>query len=222
MGIIVIHGDNINKSFERLSYYLKSAKERNLDIRKITPSDNLSEALTSVSLFANDSLLVIEDIKRRNKKELKWVKENLNGIDNDLILYEPSQLTRTILNFFPKAKIEEFKLPKLIWKFLDEFYPRNAKNTLKLLHTIIENEAVEPIIGLINWRLLDILTFIKNPEKIPYDPWRIKKLENQSNKFTQVKVNKILEKLAKADYESKIGKADIITSLDLIIASELE
>ena len=73
MGIIVIHGDNINKSFERLSYYLKSAKERNLDIRKITPSDNLSEALTSVSLFANDSLLVIEDIKRRNKKELKWL-----------------------------------------------------------------------------------------------------------------------------------------------------
>ena len=219
MGIIVIHGDNISKSFERLSYYIKSAKGNKLDIRKISPPDNLSEALTAVSLFGNDSLIVI---KHTNKKELKWLKENLNGIDNDLILYEPSQLTRTILNFFPKAKIEEFKLPKLIWKFLDEFYPRNAKNTLKLLHTIIENEAVEPIIGLINWRLLDILTFIKNPEKIPYDPWRIKKLENQSNKFTQVKVNKILEKLAKADYESKIGKADIITSLDLIIASELE
>ena len=222
MGIIVIHGDNINKSFERLSYYLNSAKSRKLEIRKITPADNISEALTSVSLFGNDSLLVIEDIKRTHKKELKWLKKNLNAIDNDLILYEPSQLTRTILNYFPKAKIEEFKLPKLIWKFLDEFYPRNAKNTLKLLHTIIENEAIEPIIGLINWRLLDVLTFIKNPEKISYDPWRIKKLENQSNKFTQVKVNKILQKLARADYESKIGQADIITSLDLIIASELE
>src|SRR3989344_8569406 len=222
MGIIVIHGDNINKSFERLSYYKKSAINRKLEIRKITPADNISEKLTSVSLFGNDSLLVIEDIKRTNKKDLKWLKENLNAIDNDLILYEPSQLTRTILNYFPKAKIEEFKLPKLIWKFLDEFYPKNAKNTLKLLHSIIESEAAEPIIGLINWRLLDILTFIKNPQKILYDTWRLNKLENQSKKFSQAKVTRILEKLAKADYESKIGKADIITSLDLIIASELE
>lgn len=224
MKVLILHGDYPVKSYERLSSILKTVKSRGFEINRISASadDSVSEKLTSKSLFAPHALFLIEKIKHAGKKDLKWLKENITRIEADIIVYEPSKLSKTIINSFPKAKVEEFKLPTNIWKFLDAFYPGNSRNVFKLLHEIVKTEAPELIVGLLNWRLSDIFIFLKEPEKISYETWRLKKLEDQAKKYSEQKVVKILGMLAKADFEAKIGRTAILTSLDLIIASELE
>ena len=222
MKVLILHGDYQVKSYERLSSILKSTKKRGFEINRISAEDSLAEKISSKSLFSIPSLFVLEKIKQAKKGDLKWLKKNIASFDVNIVVYEPSKLSKTIINSFPKAKVEEFKLPKYIWKFLDEFYPGNLKSVLRLLHELVKTEAPELIVGLLNWRLSDIYIFLKEPAKISYDTWRLKRLENQANKYSEAKVVKILRMLGKADFEAKIGKTEILTSLDLIIASELE
>ena len=222
MSIIILHGDHSSRAYEKLHLLIKYAKRKGLEINRISGEDNLAEKISSKSLFNAPNLFVLEKIKRARKRDLKWLKENIDKIEAEIIVYEPSKLSKTIINSFPKAKVEEFKLPTNIWKFLDAFYPGNSRNVFRLLHEIVKKDAPELIVGLINWRLTDIYIFLKNPEKISYETWRLKKLEYQAKKYSGQKVVKILRMLGEADFEAKIGKTDILTSLDLIIASELE
>ena len=222
MSIIILHGDHSIRAYEKLHLLIKYAKRKGLEINRISAEDSVSEKLTSKSLFAPHTLFLIEKIKRAGKKDLKWLKENITRIEAEIIVYEPSKLSKTIINSFPKAKVEEFKLPTNIWKFLDAFYPGNSRNVFRLLHEIVKKDTPEMIVGLINWRLTDIYIFLKNPEKISYETWRLRKLEYQAKKYSEAKVVKILRMLGKADFEAKIGKNDLLTSLDLIIAIELE
>jgi len=222
MSIIILHGDHFTKAYEKLHLLIKDAKGKGLEINRMSAGDGVLEKLTSNSLFSTRAIFLIEKIKQASKKDLKWIKKNLNKIEAEIIIYEPSKLSKTIINSFPKARVVEFKLPTNIWKFLDAFYPGNSRNVLILLHEIVENDAPEMVVGLLNWRLSDIYIFLKNPKMISYDTWRLRKLENQAEKYDEAKVIKILDLLAKADFEAKLGKTNILTSLDLIIASELE
>ena len=47
-------------------------------------------------------------------------------------------------------------------------------------------------------------------------------IKAQAKKFREGQLKKLINSLAKIDIDAKTGKADLVTSLDLIIARELE
>jgi DNA polymerase III delta subunit len=55
-----------------------------------------------------------------------------------------------------------------------------------------------------------------------YPGWRISKLTQQAKRFTNGKIAELIKTFAEVDIEVKTSKANIIDSLDFIIASELE
>lgn len=176
MKIIVLHGQDVNKSYLRLTKFIDEARKRNWE----TLYDNLS---VSQSLFGNEFLIIIRYLKLITAKNI----EPLEKIDGTLVIYSDKDLPAAFLKSLPKkdTKIEKFDLPKIIWNFLN-------KPTVKVLHQVIKTEALEFV-------FIMLYRQIKKQKK--YD---------------------LVSKFAQIDIDYKTGKADLLTSLDLLIAKYIQ
>ena|SRR3989344_2010632 len=224
MKIIILHGDNILESYERLQKFIDNAQSRSWEIIRISnTSQNIPEALVSSSLFEKEKLVVVENITFLGATVKKWVKQKADKLNTTLVIYHPGNITKTFINSLPKVeKIEEFKLPKLIWSFLDSCYPGNAKNALLLLHEIIKNDPVEFVFSLLAKQMRDLYWVKVDAKSIPYPSWRVEKLKRQSHKFPEGSIEGLIDSLAQADITSKTSQGNLIDLLDFIIATKLE
>jgi DNA polymerase III delta subunit len=215
MKIILLHGDHNLKSYQRLSVFITEAKKRGWEITR--------NSLTSTSLFAKEQLFIIDDLKKVNKRDFAWLKKNKEKLSGTLVIYHENTLPASSLKLLPKPdKIEEFKLPKLIFKFLDSFYPGNGKQCLKLLHQVIKTEAPEFVLALLARHLRDLYLVKTDIESLFYPSWRMSKLKKQAKHFSENKLKQIIKKLSQADVEAKTSAANLLDSLDFIIVTELE
>lgn len=139
MKIIILQGSDINKSYERLTKFIDVAKKRSWEIIY----DDLG---VTQSLFGNEKLIIIRDLKLITAKNL----EILNKLEGNLVIYSEKKVPVTITKLLPKdTKTENFDLPILLWKFLDNM-------TVKGLHQIVESQAVEYIFAMIVWKIKKI------------------------------------------------------------------
>lgn len=136
MKIIILQGSDTIKSYERLTKFIDVAKKRNWEI----VYDDLG---VSASLFGNEKLIIIRDLKLITKKNL----EVLEKIEGNLVIYSEKKVPATITKLLPRdTKAESFELPILLWKFLDNM-------TVKGLHEIVKTQAVEYIFAMIVWKI---------------------------------------------------------------------
>jgi hypothetical protein len=200
MKIIVLHGDNTEKSYERLTDFIRVAKNRGWEILY----DDLG---VTPSLFGTEKLIVIREYKLITKKSL----ETLAKISGTLVIYSEGNLPATFLKLLPPdTKVEKLDLPKLIWNFLD-------KPSVNSLHEVVKNEPVEFIFALFARRIRDLYI---TPET--YQPWQIGKLKSQRVKFTDTDLKEMIKDLSRIDIEAKTGRADLLSSLDLLIIQNIQ
>lgn len=224
MKIYVIHGEHSLNSYQRLRDYIKRAKENAWEISYIDKDVvNTKEVFLGQSLFSKKRLIVVKDIGLFNINFIKWLKKNIDRIDADLIVYHNGVINAKILKSLSKPdKNEEFKIPKLIWSFLDSFFPGNAKNAYKLFHEVIKNEPAEFLFSMLARQLRDIYWAKFDPKTMEYPVWRIGKLKNLASKYDKDELEMLIDEMAKADMNAKTSKADLTDSLDFIIAKYLE
>lgn len=225
MKIKIIHGDNNLLSYKILLKTLDEFKSKNYRVEKITKDSKLGlqEIISSQSLFKENIIYLIEDIKLIKTKDWNWIKSSSSNTEGVLVIYSDTLINKTLLNKFPKGtNIEEFKLPILIWKFLDSFYPKNSKVSLAFLHQISINEPIEFIFSLLGKTLRDLYWVKNDPVGLPYPGWRVGKLKNQASKFGETLLKEIIIELAKIDIKVKTSKADLLESLDFLIITKLE
>lgn len=206
MKLIILHGDYVIKSYERLSKFISEAKKRGWEI-----SDYDNETVCNQSLFAAERFVILRDYKTLNKKDIS----KLNKYPGTLVIYNEGNIPQTFLKTLTNPKIEEFKLPKIIWNFLDNF-------SIRLFHEAIKTEPVEFVFSLLAKRFRDLYWVKIDPNSIPYPSWRVGKLKSQSLKFKEETIKEIINRLAKIDIEVKTSKANLISSLDLLIIKHLE
>ena len=224
MKVYLLHGDNEIAIKKRLDSLIQEAKKIGLDVEKIDLDTNLT--LTEIAgrqgLFG-ESAIVIENPGRFPKKDIVAffkIKETFSGT---VIFYQSGFLTNTFLEFLPKnVNIELFKLPKFIYKFLDSIYPGNSENALLMLHRLADNQPGELIMYLLARLLRDLYLLKIDAKALTYPDWRILKLDNQAKEFSLKKLNRLIKKLSEVDVRIKTSKEDLISSLDLLIISELE
>lgn len=224
MNIIILHGDDEKKLYERLTKFVETAKGRSWEVAYIDNSTlSLQEQLSSTSLFGAERFFIVRDISRLGKKELIWISKNFKNLSGNLIIYHEGYIPQGILKSLPKdTKIEEFKLPVILWNFLDGIYPGNSGKSIKQLHQIIEKEAPEFIFTLIA-KLFRDLYWVKTDEStLPYPSWRAGKLKVQASKFTINNLKLIINNLSDIDIKVKTSKADLTNELDLLIIKQLE
>lgn len=212
MKIIVLHGDDSVKSYERLTKFIDSAKKRGWEI--IT-----DEFPNTPSLFGLDRLIIYRDYKLLSKQDIK----NFDKFDGTLVVYHDSELPQTFLKQMPTDfKMEKFELPKILFVFLESFYPGNADRALRLFHDLLKNTVAELISFMLARHLKDLYWIKVDPKSSQFPAWRAGKLISQASKFKDGKLELIINKLAEIDIKVKSSKADLTTSLDLLMVKQLK
>ena len=224
MKIIILHGDDEIKSYERLMKFVETAKNRSWEVIYLDEGKmSLSETLSTSSLFPGERFFVLKDIKKLGKKEVEWLNRKSKNLTGNLIIHHQGTVLDTLIKSLPEpVKVEEFKLPKLIFEFLDSIAPKNEKKSLTLLHQIVTSEPEEFVFSLLSRHLRDLYWAKVDENSLPYPSWRIGKLKKQAGNFSVGKLEEIIDSLANIDVEVKTSKSEIVPSLDLLIATKLE
>lgn len=210
--ITIIHGDDIVSSRK---YFIE--QKNNLG-NSITVGgedlnfDDLVQLFKSDSLFSNEKNIFIEnffEIKKSSELEKFIDYINKNSSKVNLFLWEGSELTKNELSFFPKAKVNLFKIQKTLFSFLDSI-SRSSTNNILNFHLALKTSDEEMIFYMLI-RQFRLLISLRNGSSSSIDevkrlaPWQKEKLQRQSRLFTIDEFKKIYDKLYEVDLNIKTG-----------------
>lgn len=143
--LFIFHGDNTSVSFTAAQNFLHglcakspTAEVIRLDGEKISKTD-LIEAVEAPSIFSESRIVYIENLlSRRKSKEkdelLTYLAESVAR--SSIIDWESKTATPATLRKISgkNTRVQEFKLTKSLFKFLDAFRPGNHAQ----MHTLFE------------------------------------------------------------------------------------
>ncbi|HEX6977488.1 MAG TPA: hypothetical protein VF185_04030 [Patescibacteria group bacterium] len=226
MKIILIHGEDAITSRNYYLSLVEKAKSEGFTVRDISSETNLDlgEKLSGQSLFEEKILFIHEKLKNLTVKDLKWIKEKSGKYNGDLLLWYDGNTPVKVVNSFPKGiNIKKFDLPKIIFNFLDSFYPGNCKNSLALLSKLLESQPVELVFAMLTRHIRDLYWVSKENKDLPsYQSWRIAKLKKQASYFTPNKLKRIINFASEADVKTKTSDGTLKEFLDLIMVTQLQ
>jgi len=213
--ITIIHGDSTDESRE---YFLKiRATFQNIlsmGGQNITKED-LINFFSGGNLFFEEKNLAIENLFSENKagKNLDELIAILNEHEkkSNIILWEGKEVSQKNLNLLPKASIQIFKIPKLIFNFLDNVKPGNGKNLIVIFHKLLENTPVEIIMYMMARQLRLLIAVSSSDKSDTIDelskiaPWQRGRFERQAVFFDRDKLINLYHKLYDIDLSSKTG-----------------
>lgn len=195
MNTYLIHGENSLKAREKFNLLIQDFKSRGYEIVR-EGSEN--------SLFSPKTVSVFEDPKIFPKQ----------ASTQDVIILCDGNAPAGLVKSLPgSVKVEKFDLPKRLFAFLD-------KINLESFHAIIKTEPIELVFAILGRHLRDVYWASTDPQSLGYPEWRAVKLASQAGKFKNLKG--LIGRLAEIDIAAKTGTVDLATSLDLLIAAELE
>ncbi|EKE05960.1 MAG: hypothetical protein ACD_19C00140G0027 [uncultured bacterium] len=169
MRIIVLHGDDTQKSYARLQVFIDEAKKRGWKV-----TDFNIEEVENQSLFGEECFFILKDYKLLDKKTL----EKLKKYSGNLIVYTARCNLAVELKRLNPDTVEKFELPILLWKFLDNM-------TVNGLHELVKTQAVEYVLAMMAWKFKQ--NYIKNSS------------EKNSNLIKELAEIDIKSKTGKAD-----------------------
>lgn len=229
--MLILHGTNIVASRKMLVEQKERARQKGMEIIELSGKNldlvDLKQALESASLFGQDRLVVIENFFSRPKSKTKekitsYLKPLLS--ETELILWEGKQIDGRVLRGFADGnRIQVFKLPAVIFKFLDSVQPGGAKLTLNWLHQTLKTQVPEVVFYMLARRIKNLLIAKDLGKKglTGLAPWQQGRLLHQASKFSLKGLLVLHQALLRIDWEQKTGQASLplTSSLDLLIAS---
>lgn len=225
MKIIVLHGDDFEKLEKRRQSLIKEAKASKLDFSVFAPELNsFAEQVSRRGLFGSEGLFICDETSKVPVKEIKWVLDHTQAIKGTLVFINHGFLNKTVEKLLPaQAEVDVFKLPRLIYSFLDSVYPGNSAKALGFYHRLATSEPPEYLIHMLGRHLRDLYWAAKSPSTLPYkEDWRILKLTAQAKRFKKGQLEKLIGELAKIDIAIKTSSDSLSGLLDQLILTQLE
>lgn len=228
--MIILHGEHTLKSREKLTTLLAEAAEAGFSTVRLTAKNlsvaELEEHLGRESLFGSPEVLVIEELHSlptsARKKELQGLlaaarKDTLDGID-PLILWEKRALTKTMLKPFKAAQVEEFKLSKKLFGWLDSIGKKRGAALLTDLHKVYETDDAGLVLAML-MRQVRLLLGAKDDGKLKGAPFMITKLKSQAKQFSTDELVRLHTKLLEIDKNLKTSGTPLTLQqqLDLLV-----
>lgn len=207
----IFHGEKLVESLREIDLLkekLKVGEVIDLDGKKLTPTE-LIQATESESLFQNTRLVIVRNYLARFKRgDTKELKAQIERIPNDAetVFVESNEISKTILNLFPKnTDIALFNPDRLIFKLVDSIGVKPTKDVYYLFTECLKLEPPEFIFTMLV-RQFRLLLQIKAGE-IPKGlmSWQVGKLKSQASSFTRDELLKLYRKLLDTDFSSKSG-----------------
>lgn len=202
--ITILHGDDILASREALNSKRQESKESlTFDAKNLT-IETLKQEIEG-RLFNTKRTIIIENLLTFPQKELT---SYLSSQDGDFILWEAKEIGTKTLSDFKQADIQNFKLKKALFTFLDNVKPGNNKAAILLFHESLKTTEQELIFFMLvrHFRLmLAVSSGAKITERKNLAPWQEGKLAKQATLFGQENLKDLYNKLFKIETSLKTG-----------------
>ena len=222
--ITVLHGDNTLKSREEFGAYLTGNKGKEgmrLEGAGLT-WEAVSAAVRGTSLFGDERVVVIEKLFSLPAALRKKIIDLIIKNDGEVVLWEEKKLTAAQLASLAGAEIKEFRVAKVLFKFLDGIKVGAAKEAIELLHLTLGQEEAELVWAMLE-RQVRLLILAKSGELDGMAEWQIKRFASAASGFSQQKLVEMYLDLVRNDWRRKTSVAtmDLKGILDLYLVEHL-
>ena len=225
------HGDNYPQSRQRLNLLTEELSSR--EVKELVRLNGLKvslekakQALEARSLFGAERLVIIEGLLRAPaSKRQKEIIGYLLGenYDSPLILWEKKEIKGVALNKFKsKFKVEVFKIPALIFNFLDSLKPGDSQRMVSLLHQIDQKEP-EFVFYMLCQRIRQLILAKDSGKKglEGLQGWQQARLLGQAKNFGLGQLLVFYRKLLEIDCQQKTSQTpfNLSSTLDLLLTN---
>jgi DNA polymerase III delta subunit len=225
--MIIIHGEDTTKSYERLIVLTNELKEKEVEVIthdvKELDLTNLRQEIGSVGLFGTGKCFVIKNFLTSSKSKYKdslldVIKQNT---DHQIIFWENKGLTATVLKTLPQAKVESFAISPVIFKFLDSIRPNNTKTVILSWKKLLE-EGIEPefVFAMLVRQFKLLIQAKSGNEYLKLSPYPARLISTQASYFTLDLLLDSYHKLYEIDEKIKTGST--ATTLDHLLSHFLQ
>lgn len=223
--IVVYSGNDIVSSRKAFLDYLQSLQAENFELVRASGKDLTEEALElhsfPISLFGQKKVLAIENIlsNTKSKEKEKIIEKIAKQKDCGIVIWEGKDISKTDQKKYPVNFVfKNFKLPQILFKFLDSLSPGKTKENLDFFHKVIE-EVDPAFVFLMIIRQFRYLILASENELTGMPPWQKGKLFHQSKLFNKERLSVIYERLLEIDYRQKTSQIikDLAFELDLLL-----
>jgi len=223
--IKVFHGDSLVMSRKAFLEALEAAKNERKEVvhleGKNLTVNGLTVALESKSLFKDDKSIFIESLlsltKSKEKEKLLEILQKNNHLE--IYLWEPREIPKTLVDQYVDFHLQIFKLPAIIFKFLESLRPNNTQNLLDLFHQALAQDEPEMIFALLIRQIRLLILALEGEKYLTGAPWQKSRLLIQAKYFSKEKLKELFQKLLLIDYQQKTSQTpfDLSSSLDLFL-----
>ena len=227
MKVIILQGEDEIRARERLFSFIREAKKRNWIVERIGENGLLSEKLSLGALYFQGSLLIVEDYRLINKRDIDFINKNYRELEDVVVICAFGEVvSQSLLKKLPRdIKIENFDYPKIIFNFLDSISSGDCRKVLYLLREVLslkEKYPPELVFHLLFTRIRDLYWIKVCPYNLPYKFRQMYFLKKQASFFTKGKLKDIINFLADIDIEAKMSNLGIDFYLDLVVLKYLK
>lgn len=222
--MLIIHGDNQVDSRKYLISQINQAKTKEKEVIRFEGKGlelaSLRQALEERSLLNKKKLVILENFfKTPPKPILDYLSESK---PKNLIIWESGGITQSKINQL-QAKAKLFKLPPIIFNFLDSFLPGNSRRSLGLLKQAAAQSSAESVFYMLarQVRFLIIANQLDKEGLSGLHPFQQQKIASQAKKFKLSQLLTFHRNLLYIDWQQKTGQApmNLAAQLDLLVAS---
>ena len=228
MNTLILHGEHEVDSRAALQEAIDEARGRGATIERIEAQKvsraELEMTLGTQSMFDTDRVIIVEGLHSisSQKKRNKFVSLLTDMLGKDqttqLILWEKRKLTKTMQKKFSDAKVREFKISKPIFDWLDSLTgspsASQQRSMLQMLHRALEKEESGFVFAML-CRQLRMLLQAKEGSKLKGHPYVVKKVQNQSRRFSEAELLSLHKQVVELDFKRKTGQISISFAAEL-------
>lgn len=223
--MLIIHGDNQVESREFLTKQINQAKAEDMEIIRLEGKEvnleQLQQALEAKWLLGKEKFVVVENLLTNSPSE-KIINYLVKSQPKNFIIWEAKEIRQNQISRL-RTKARLFKLPPVIFKFLDSFLPSNGRQSLNLLKQAVGQTSPENVFYMLarQVRYLIIAHQMGKEGLSDLHSFQQQKIASQAKKFQLSQLLTLHRKLLYIDWQQKTGQApmDLAGQLDLLVAS---
>jgi DNA polymerase III delta subunit len=210
--ITIFHGDDVRAS--RNAFYQAVSSYTDREMRRIdgrtADEASLIQALESPSMFGTKPVVVIENLFAASAKKTVWLTKIGTLLQSehgsDVVLWEPKTISASVLKYVgSNARVQEFSVPVVLFRFLDSLKPGNGKTHLLLFHEATVRDSPELLHAMLVKRIRKLIMLRENIVPTGLADWQVRRLTSQVRFFTMETLTDLHQKLLDMEYRVKTG-----------------
>ncbi|HOX95954.1 MAG TPA: hypothetical protein PLI45_01095 [Candidatus Woesebacteria bacterium] len=210
--ITILHGEDVQKSYQRLFSLTDQLKLHDFEILVHEASEiditGLRQEIGSYGLFGSSKCFVIKNLisGQKSKNKAKIIELINQNEDSEIILWDDKTLTPSSLKQIPSAKTEIFPISPVIFKFLDSLKPGNTQTILLSWKNILQEGTEPDFVFAMMVRQIKLLIQAKAGSKnLKLAPYPARLIQAQSVYFSLDQLLDLYQRLADIDVKIKTG-----------------